>query len=638
MEGSPQPVSIVIPVHERSGLTRGCLDALLELDECAEAEIVVADDGSRDDTPEVVGTYGKRVRLLRENATVGFAGACNMGFGTSTGKLVVFLNNDTVPQAGWLSALLAYAADHERAAMVGSRLLFPNGTVQHAGIAICQDRFPRHLYAGFPADHPAVVRSRRLHAVSAACALVRRDAFERVGGFDDAYRNGLEDVDLCLRLEEVGYEIHYCGDSVVVHLESASRGERSSERTEGEKLYLRRWGDRVRPDDVSLYMEDGLIDVRYPETYPVRLRISGELATVEEAGRERELERLLAVRSRQAYDLLREATRLTLLAGRGVEELQAPETARRDERRRGHGPVTEHDGSDEQHAARLIEAHEELRRRDEELMVRICELQEAVGVAPSESFAYRLLPERLRTLVRSHIPAGRAVAVISKGDEELLRLDGRPARHFPSSATGEYTGYYPPDSAAATAHLAEIRQQGVEFLVIPATSLWWLDHYTDFGDHLRSHCAEVAREDGVAAIYSLAGASAAGASGRQSSDENALLPGMRALVRSLIPEDEEVLVMTGGDDALLDVGRKARPFPGAPAGTGSPPRGNGTAELQAARTRGVHYLIVPRTSFRLIQESEHVRAYLERCRTVALRDQICAIFELSGDAAGADDG
>ena len=95
--------------------------------------------------------------------------------------------------------------------------------------------------------------------------------------------------------------------------------------------------------------------------------------------------------------------------------------------------------------------------------------------------------------------------MVSKGDDELLRLDGRPARHFPGTATGEYSGYYPSDSAEAIAHLEEVRGQGTEFLVIPATALWWLNHYRKFGDHLSSRYEEVAQRDDVAVIYSLTG-------------------------------------------------------------------------------------------------------------------------------------
>src|SRR5439155_17167350 len=101
----------------------------------------------------------------------GFAAACNDGVAAAEGDELVFLNNDTIPTKGWLDAMLAYAKDRPRVAVVGSKLLFPNDTVQHAGVIICQDGNPRHLYTGFPADHPAVNRSRRLQAVTAACML-----------------------------------------------------------------------------------------------------------------------------------------------------------------------------------------------------------------------------------------------------------------------------------------------------------------------------------------------------------------------------------------------------------------------------------------------------------------------------------
>lgn len=633
--------SIVIPVRDRSGLTRRCLDLLLSLDECAEAEVVVVDDASTDDTPEVVGSYGDRVRLLRESASVGFAGACNAGAAASTGDGIVFLNNDTVPRQGWLESLLAYAERNPAAAVIGSRLLYPNGTVQHAGIVIGQDRFPRHLYAGFPADHPAVMRSCRVRAVSAACALMRRGPFEEAGGFDELYRNGLEDVDLCLRLSELGYEVHYCAESALDHLESASRGWRSDERTEGEKLYLSRWGDRVAPDDVIRYLDDGLIEVRYGETYPLHLRVSAHLATIEEAGREREVDRLLTLRSRQAYELLREATRLTVLLADEGGDLPPPagEPVTVGSRgARAPADASWHGADSDELRARLVEAHEELRRRDEELAIWICELQARLGVAPSERLGYKLLPDRIRSLVRSSVPGTGRVTVVSKGDDELLRLDGRPARHFPSTPDGEYSGYYPPNSEDAIAHLEELREQDVEFLVIPATALWWLDHYREFGEHLSKRYHEVAREDDVGVIYSLADDPPGSADGAEPEGQ-ALVPGIRALTAALLPEEDGVLVLTGGDDRLLEIGRTAWRFPSeAGAGESVSGLGEGRAavrELKAFRARGVRYLVVPRTSFYLVEECEQLRRFLEQCRTVALRDRLCAIFELeAGDGDG----
>jgi GT2 family glycosyltransferase len=304
--------SVVIPVFNRASVTRQCLDALLnELSD--EIEVIVVDDGSRDTTPEVLRTYGERVHVVTHDRNRGFASACNDGVAASAGRFVVFLNNDTLPVDGWLEALIAHAERHERAAVVGSKLLYPNDTVQHAGVVICQDRVPRHIYAGFPADHPAVSKSRRFQIVTAACALVRRDAFEGVGGFDATFSNGYEDVDLCLRLAESDHEVHYCCESSLYHLEMVTRGYGSNE--PNHDLYMRRWGTRVRRDDFDYYLEDGLIDVSYPDYFPLDMSISPLLATIDSGARDGAADRLLAVRSRQVFETQRENIRLKLRLG-----------------------------------------------------------------------------------------------------------------------------------------------------------------------------------------------------------------------------------------------------------------------------------------------------------------------------------
>jgi len=148
--------SIVIPVHGRAGLTRRCLEAILSAAPRTPFEIIVVDDASEDATPELLARQTDPVRSLRRERSGGFAAACNDGAAAARGDLLVFLNNDTEPHEGWLDALADHADAHLEAAVVGAKLLFPDGTVQHAGVVICQDGRPRHLYAGFPADHPAV--------------------------------------------------------------------------------------------------------------------------------------------------------------------------------------------------------------------------------------------------------------------------------------------------------------------------------------------------------------------------------------------------------------------------------------------------------------------------------------------------
>lgn len=97
---------------------------------------------------------------------------------------------------------------------------------------------------------------------------------------------------------------------------------------------------------------------------------------------------------------------------------------------------------------------------------------------------YRQLIGEIRQIVSQAIPPGAIVAVLSKGDAELLRFDGRMGWHFPRNDAGVYVGHHPADSAEAIAHLEVLRAKGVTDLLVPATSLWWLDHYVELRQHL----------------------------------------------------------------------------------------------------------------------------------------------------------
>ncbi len=312
--------SIVIPVHNRAALTTQCLDVLLgSWAETTEPEIVVVDDGSSDSTAQMLAARADRVRIVRHDQNVGFGRACNEGAAVATGEWLVFLNNDTLPQSGWLDALLRYASSGEQIGLVGSKLLFPNGTIQHAGVVFARDLTPLHIYSGFHADHPAVSKSREFQVVTGACAVIRREIFDEVGGFDVGFVNGYEDVDLCLRLRQLGYEVHYCHESVLYHLESATRDHALD--PQNHALFRERWSDFVHQDDIEYYLEDGLIDITYCEQFPALLWVSPELAVFDRE-RANAGEALLAKRSRQVYDALKENIRLR------IELLEAEERVR----------------------------------------------------------------------------------------------------------------------------------------------------------------------------------------------------------------------------------------------------------------------------------------------------------------------
>ena len=298
--------SIVIPVHNKATITRQCVDALLaESDDGINRQLVIVDDGSTDWTPSLLATYGDQILVIRHETALGFAGACNAGVAAAAGEFVILLNNDTVPTSGWLSALVNYALTHPAGAVVGAKLLFPNDTVQHAGVAIGLNARPHHIYAGFPADHPATSVSRRFQVVTAACALFRRGPWQDLGGLDTAFRNGWEDVDYCLRAGEAGHEIHYCAESIVYHLESATRNLISDTEQANKELYAARWHHKVTPDDYRYFWEDGLLSIEYGARYPIQLSVSPLLAGVTIGENDRLADRLLYDRARQVMILLR---------------------------------------------------------------------------------------------------------------------------------------------------------------------------------------------------------------------------------------------------------------------------------------------------------------------------------------------
>jgi glycosyltransferase involved in cell wall biosynthesis len=126
--------------------------------------------------------------------------------------------------------------------------------------------------------------------------------------------------------------------------------------------------------------------------------------------------------------------------------------------------------------------------------------------AVNEKAGYAKLVRAFRAFVEQTVPEGATVAVVSKGDHELLVFDERSGWHFPQRTDGVYAGYYPADSASAIAHLEGVRAKGAEFIAFPAASLWWLEKYEDFGRHVQTRFSEVARDEDVGAIFALSDA------------------------------------------------------------------------------------------------------------------------------------
>ncbi len=330
--------AVIIPTFDGAHLLSTCLESLFSHPpERCEMEVVVVDDASSDGTVERLRDHEPRLTIVAHERNQGFAISCNDG-SAAAGEVdyLVFLNNDTVPLPGWLDALVEDIAANPGTAAVGSKLLYPDGTIQHAGIMIGRDLWPHHLYAGFPGDHPAVNRSRCMVASTAACMLIRRQSFVAVGGFDTDYLNGYEDIDLCLRLAERGDDVRYCAESVLYHLESVTRWAESKTMhvEHNSKLFSERWHDKITPDDFDHYLADGLVKVEYGSIFPLSLWISPLLAAVHrQIGAEDRLETLLTRRTDQVLELQGLRTRDALEHRR--DEIELPSATPRRQRTGG---------------------------------------------------------------------------------------------------------------------------------------------------------------------------------------------------------------------------------------------------------------------------------------------------------------
>ncbi len=223
-------VSIVIPFRDRPELLRNCLRSLRR-STFRRFEIVLVDNGSEDPrTGRLLTRIGARdnVRIVSRPGPFNFARLCNAGAAAATGDRLLFLNNDTeVLTRDWLERLLALAADPAVGA-VGATLLYPDRTIQHAGILPRSDGMWVHPYRGRPADEPGdggeLRTVRTVPAITAACMMVRRDLFDNVGGFDEQFPVTLNDVDLCRRIRARGRLVVVTPHARLFHYEGLSRG------------------------------------------------------------------------------------------------------------------------------------------------------------------------------------------------------------------------------------------------------------------------------------------------------------------------------------------------------------------------------------------------------------------------------
>jgi GT2 family glycosyltransferase len=255
----PPDVSVVVPSTCELGILRPCLDGLLHRTSYPRLEILVVANGMRGNLPakraylDAVAAESHVRVLFYDGRPYNFARLNNWAVEHARGELLCFLNDDTeVIGTDWLSAMVAHAVQ-DNVAAVGAMLIYPNETIQHAGVVLGVGGVAGHAYSrrprGIRGYHDRAVVDQDASCVTAACMLVKRGVFLDVGGFDERLAIAYNDVDLCLRLREVGWRIVWTPSAELYHKESASigrhdAGPREADWTSEWNLVRTRWGDQ----------------------------------------------------------------------------------------------------------------------------------------------------------------------------------------------------------------------------------------------------------------------------------------------------------------------------------------------------------------------------------------------------------
>ena len=276
-------ISVVIPTRDYLDVLEVAIDGLRTKTDYPNLEIVIADNEST--RPETLtylaGLKEQGVRVMECKGAFNYSDINNKAIDVSTGELVLLLNNDiSMLDAGWLKEMVRYFADPQ-IGIVGPKLLYPDGLLQHAGVTIGLGGVAGHRCVGYPGDAPGrfgrLALAQDVSSVTGACLLIRRSLYDKVGGLDAVNLPvAFNDVDLCLRVQAAGYRIIWTPFAVLKHHESKSRGSDLSgdklARFQREVQFMRtKWGKRLISDpffNPNLSLHTVVPSLAYPPRVP----------------------------------------------------------------------------------------------------------------------------------------------------------------------------------------------------------------------------------------------------------------------------------------------------------------------------------------------------------------------------------
>jgi GT2 family glycosyltransferase len=289
---SKPSVSIIIPTRNSIAVVQNCIDSIRRLTTYKSYEILLIDNGS--DEPdslkgfEALATTG--VRVLKYDGEFNYSAINNYAVLHATGELIALVNNDVeVLEPNWLGIMVGFALQKNVGA-VGARLFFPNSTVQHAGVVMGLGGVAGHAHYRCPDKATGyfgrLALTSTFSAVSAACLVVRRDLYLKVGGLDEINLTvAFNDVDFCLKLNDMGFRSIYAADAVLLHYESLTRGADSDSKnrirfTREASFMRRKWGHVIKNDPCyspNLSLDSANFSLAWPPRLASYLKADSEI-------------------------------------------------------------------------------------------------------------------------------------------------------------------------------------------------------------------------------------------------------------------------------------------------------------------------------------------------------------------------
>ena len=252
-------ISIIIPTKDRIDLLRRCIESIQNRSSYDNYEIIIVDNMSQEEeTAAYLDGLGKsyeNCRIIKFNEKFNYSMLNNYAAEFARGEHLLFLNNDIeVLNSDWLEAMLEQS-QRDEIGCVGAKLLYPDRKIQHVGVVVGWGGRAEHIYKWLHSNDIGYmghfVSIRNYSAVTAACMMLRKSIFNEVGGFDERFEIGFGDVDLCLRVRELGYENLFTPYAELLHYESATRGRSFSfdPHPNDTKRFIERWQEYIKGGD-----------------------------------------------------------------------------------------------------------------------------------------------------------------------------------------------------------------------------------------------------------------------------------------------------------------------------------------------------------------------------------------------------